>query len=152
MNWIFTKWFWIEYWIESILSEIQTLNWINLGIGHGYIIMVVTLIAMWRGSLMWRRFWVRTRSIGLSSCICSVWRTSYKLLEAGLSSEVLQIMEVCVFCKISIINPPCHLCRRNDDHSPHTLGGLTPYPQKGWPNKIFVLFLLFTWKNDFLVQ
>ena len=37
MNWIFMKWFWIEYWIESILSEIQTLNWINLGIGQGYV-------------------------------------------------------------------------------------------------------------------
>ena len=37
LNWIFMKWFWIEYWIESILSEIQTLNWINLGIEQGYI-------------------------------------------------------------------------------------------------------------------
>ena len=36
LNWIFLKSFWIKYWIESILSEIQTLNWIKLGIGHGY--------------------------------------------------------------------------------------------------------------------
>ena len=36
LNWIFLKWFWIEYWIESILRKIQTLNWINLGIEQGY--------------------------------------------------------------------------------------------------------------------
>ena len=36
LNWIFMKWFWIEYWIESILRKIQTLNWINLGIEQGY--------------------------------------------------------------------------------------------------------------------
>ena len=36
LNWIFLKWFWIEYWIESILHKIQTLNWINLGIEQGY--------------------------------------------------------------------------------------------------------------------
>ena len=30
------KQFWIEYWIESILGKTQKLNWINLGIGHGY--------------------------------------------------------------------------------------------------------------------
>ena len=36
LNWIFMKLIWIKYWIESILSEIQTLNWINLGIEQGY--------------------------------------------------------------------------------------------------------------------
>ena len=30
------KQLWIEYWIESILGKIQTLNWINLGIEQGY--------------------------------------------------------------------------------------------------------------------
>ena len=34
LNWIFIKQFWIEYWIESTLGKIQTLN---LGIGQGYV-------------------------------------------------------------------------------------------------------------------
>ena len=36
LNWIFMIQLWIEYWIESILGKIQTLNWINLGIEQGY--------------------------------------------------------------------------------------------------------------------
>ena len=36
LNWIFVKQFWIMFWIESILDKIQILNWISLGIGHGY--------------------------------------------------------------------------------------------------------------------
>ena len=36
LNWILGNQYWIEYWIESNFAEIQTLNWIVLGIDHGY--------------------------------------------------------------------------------------------------------------------
>ena len=94
----------------------------------------------------WNHWVVQLYLFRLTNFVQAAWSWAFEWSSANNGS-------VCfVNCKISIINPPCHLCRRNDDHSPHTLGGLTPYPQKGWPNKIFVLFLLFTWKNDFLVQ
>ena len=41
LNWIFMIQLWIEYWIESILGKIQTLNWINLGIEQGYPVHII---------------------------------------------------------------------------------------------------------------
>ena len=37
LNWILGNQYWIEYWIESNFDEIQTLNWIVLGIDQGYV-------------------------------------------------------------------------------------------------------------------
>ena len=57
-NWISLKQVWIEYWIESILGEIQRLNWINLGIEQGYVIRLKTfskILELWHifSSLCW---------------------------------------------------------------------------------------------------
>ena len=35
LNWILGNQYWIKYWIESNFDEIQTLNWIVLGIDQG---------------------------------------------------------------------------------------------------------------------
>ena len=61
LNWIFMIQLWIEYWIESILGKIQTLNWINLGIEQGYAPLKVILV---REDLIWNCLWWKNNGCG----------------------------------------------------------------------------------------
>ena len=77
LNWIFVKPIWIEYWIESILGKIQTLNWINLGIGHG------------------KRCWTRFESYHTSWAYTVSWR-----LPVGLAEPPIIIWHRCHYTLI----------------------------------------------------
>ena len=47
LNWILGNQYWIDYWIESIFAEIQTLNWIVLGIAQGYHVLTMVYFTIW---------------------------------------------------------------------------------------------------------
>ena len=47
LNWILVNQFWMKYWIASIFAEVQTLNWIVLGIDHSSFAQAMHISHWW---------------------------------------------------------------------------------------------------------